>query len=256
MLGKDIKTTGGAFVIRLPFADRVEAGRLLAAELATHKLPANVVVLALPRGGLPVGLEIAKAFGAPLDVVVVRKLGVPWRPELAMGAITSGSMQILDEDLIGALGIPRERIDAVITREKAEVERRENLYRKGRPALDLHGRTVVLVDDGLATGSTMLVAARYVRSLKPGKTLIAVPVGSVEACQRLKKEADDCVCLATPETFAAVGQWYVDFRQVTDTEVRYFLEQGWPFAKLPEEPEPEQKEEPALATPSAAVRRP
>ena len=127
--------------------------------------------------------------------------------------------------MIGALHISRQEIDAVVARESAEVARREKLYRKGRRGLDLHGRTVLLVDDGLATGSTMLVAARYVRSLKPRKTLIAVPVGSVQACQRLKKEADNCVCLATPEPFTAVGEWYVDFRQVTDVEVQRFLEQ-------------------------------
>jgi predicted phosphoribosyltransferase len=212
-------------MIHLPFADRVEAGRLLASELVRRKLPENVIVLALPRGGLPVGLEVAKAFGAPLDVVIVRKLGVPWQPELAMGAIASGSFQALDEDLIESLGISSAEIDAVVARERAEVARREKLYRKGRPELDLHDRTVLLVDDGLATGSTMLVAARYVRSLEPRKSLIAVPVASVEACRRLRNEADACICLATPEPFAAVGQWYVDFRQVTDAEVQSFLEQ-------------------------------
>jgi len=211
-------------MIQLPFADRAEAGSLLAAELAKLKLPANVIVLALPRGGLPVGLEVAKKLQAPLDVVIVRKLGVPWQPELAMGAIASGSVQTLDQDLIRALGISREEVDAVIDKERAEVERREKLYRKGRPALDLRGKTVLLVDDGLATGSTMLVAARYVRSLKPARMLIAVPVGSVQACERLKMEADDCICLATPEPFVAVGQWYADFPQVTDSEVQRFLE--------------------------------
>lgn len=211
-------------MIQLPFANRVEAGRLLATELVTRKLQGDVIVVALPRGGLPVGLEVAKTFRAPLDVVIVRKLGVPWQPELAMGAIATGSFQALDEGLIRGLGIPSEEIDAVVARESAEVARREKLYRRGRPALDLHGRTVVLVDDGLATGSTMLVAARYVRSLKPRQTVIAVPVGSVQACQRLRKEADDCVCLATPQPFAAVGEWYVDFRQVTDAEVQHFLE--------------------------------
>ena len=210
-------------MIQLPFADRAEAGRLLAAELASRKLPGSVIVLALPRGGLPVGLEVAEALGAPLDVVVVRKLGVPWQPELAMGAVAGGSFQTLDQELIGELRVSRQEIDAVVARESAEVARRETLFRKGRAALDLHGRTVVLVDDGLATGSTMLVAARYVRSLKPRKTLIAVPVGSVQACQRLKKEADECVCLATPQPFAAVGEWYVDFRQVTDGEVQSYL---------------------------------
>jgi len=211
-------------MIRLPFADRAEAGRLLAAELVAYKLQGDVVILALPRGGLPVGLEVAKALAVPLDVVIVRKLGVPWRPELAMGAIASGSFQTLDEELVRALRIPRDEIDAVIARERAEVARREKLYRRGRRALDLHGRTVVLVDDGLATGSTMLVAANYVRSLKPRRMLIAVPVGSIQACERLRNEADDCICLATPEPFAAVGQWYADFRQVTDAEVQRFLE--------------------------------
>jgi predicted phosphoribosyltransferase len=198
----------------------------LAAELATRKLPGNVIVLALPRGGLPVGLEVAKKLQAPLDVVIVRKLGVPWQPELAMGAIASGSVQTLDRDLIRELNISREDIDAVIETEKAELERREKLYRRGRPALDLRGRTALLVDDGLATGSTMLVAVRYVRSLKPGRTLVAVPVASVQACEHLKMEADECICLATPELFSAVGQWYADFPQVSDSEVQRFLEAG------------------------------
>jgi len=211
-------------VIQLPFADRAEAGRLLAAELDLLKLSANVIVLALPRGGLPIGLEVAKKLRAPLDVVIVRKLGVPWQPELAMGAIASGSVQTLDHDLIRALGVSRAQIEAVIDKEKVELERREKLYRKGRPALDLRGRTALLVDDGLATGSTMLVAARYVRSLKPARTLIAVPVASVQACERLKTEADDCICLATPEPFVAVGQWFADFPQVTDSEVQRFLD--------------------------------
>jgi putative phosphoribosyl transferase len=210
-------------MIQLPFADRAEAGRLLATELATLELPGEVVVIALPRGGLPVGLEVAKTLRAPLDVVIVPKLGVPWQPELAMGAIASGSVQTLDHDLIRALGISRAQIDAVIDKEKVELERREKLYRKGRPALDLRGRTALLVDDGLATGSTMLVAARYVRSVKPARTLIAVPVASVQACERLKTE-DDCICLATPEPFVAVGEWYADFPQVTDSEVQRLLE--------------------------------
>jgi putative phosphoribosyl transferase len=211
---------------QLPFSDRVEAGRLLAAELASRSLPANVVVLALPRGGVPVGLEVAKALHAPLDVVVVRKLGVPWQPELAMGAIAGGSAQVLNQELIADLHISPQEVHAIVAKERAEVERREKLYRAGRPAPDLRGRVVLLVDDGLATGSTMLVAARYVRALKPEKMIIAVPVGSAEGCERLKKEADDFLCLATPESFMAVGEWFRDFRQVSDAEVRQLLEES------------------------------
>jgi predicted phosphoribosyltransferase len=224
-------------MIHLPFADRAEAGRLLANELRARDLPGNVVVLALPRGGLPVGHQIAQALGAPLDVVIVRKLGVPWQPELAMGAIASGSFHTLDRNLIETLQIPREQIDAIVARESAEVVRREILYRRGRPALDLRGQTVLLVDDGLATGSTMLVAARYVRSLEPDQILIAVPVGSVQACRTLGRASDDCICLATPVPFHAVGAWYTDFRQVTDAEVQHILEQNRHPAVMTSQPE-------------------
>jgi predicted phosphoribosyltransferase len=210
----------------LPFSDRVEAGRLLAAELVSRKLPANAIVLALPRGGVPVGLEVAKALHAPLDVVVVRKLGVPWQPELAMGAIAGGSVQVLNDELIADLRVSQQEVQAAIAKERAEVERREKLYRSGLPAPDLQGRVVLLVDDGLATGSTMLVAARYVRVFKPAKVIIAVPVGSSEACERLKKEADEFVCLATPEFFMAVGEWFEDFRQVSDFEVQRLLQES------------------------------
>jgi putative phosphoribosyl transferase len=213
-------------MINLPFADRAEAGRLLGGELALRKLPPNVVVLALPRGGVPVGFEVAKMLNAPLDVVVVRKLGVPWQPELAMGAIAGNSTLILNHELIRDLRISQREIDAAVAKERPEVERREKLYRRGRPALRLEGETALLVDDGLATGSTMLVAARYVRALKPAKTIIAVPVGSKEACDLLKREADELVCLATPEYFMAVGEWFVDFRQVNDSEVQRLLEES------------------------------
>ena len=213
-------------MIHLPFTDRTEAGRLLAVKLASLKLPANVVILALPRGGLPVGLEVAKKLGAPLDVVVVRKLGVPWQPELAMGAIAGGSIQTLDQDLIRALNISHDEINTVIAREKVELERRERLYRKGRPALDLRGRTVVLVDDGLATGSTMLVAARHARSHAPERILVAVPVATDQACLRLQGEVDDCICLASPQPFEAVGEWYIDFSQVDDSKVQHLLEEA------------------------------
>ncbi len=210
-------------MIHLPFADRAEAGRLLAAELRSRHFT-NPVVLALPRGGVPVGWKVAKTLGAPLDVVVVRKLGVPWQPELAMGAIAGGVFRTLDKELIAGLHISGQQVDEAIAKESAELARREELYRQGRREIDVQGRTVLLVDDGLATGSTMLVAARYVRSLKPSRTVIAVPLGSVQACLRLKKEADECICLATPQPFAAVGAWYTDFRQVTDSEVQTLLE--------------------------------
>jgi len=209
-------------LVELPFQDRAEAGRLLGAELASQKLGANTVVMALPRGGLPVGFEVAEALKAPLDVVVVRKLGVPWQPELAMGAIAGGT-RILDRRVIQECQISDEAVEAVIARETQEMERREKLYRRGLAALDLAGRTVVLVDDGLATGSTMVAAARHIRSAHPHKLIVAVPVGSSQACNRLRKEADECVCLALPEPFFAVGEWYTDFRQVTDAQVQAIL---------------------------------
>jgi putative phosphoribosyl transferase len=224
-------------MVRLPFADRVEAGRLLGDELASRKLPLNTIVLALPRGGVPVGLAVANALHAPLDVVVVRKLGVPWQPELAMGAIAGRSGRVLDEQLIAELRLSREEVDAVTSRERMEVERREKLYRGGRPEPDLRRWTAVLVDDGLATGSTMVVAARYVRSLKPRKLIIAVPVASAQACQRVRTEADICVCLATPGRFVAVGEWYLDFHQVSDAEVQQLLEQGRHHVELAKERE-------------------
>jgi predicted phosphoribosyltransferase len=208
----------------LPFRNRSEAGQQLAAELGQQKLPSNTVVLALPRGGVPVGFAIAHTLHLPLDVIVARKLGVPWQPELAMGAMAGQSMA-LDEELIRDLHISRKDVDAVISREGAELERREKLYRGGRPACDLNGRSVVLVDDGLATGSTMLAAARCVRNLAPASLRIAVPVGSREACQLVKSECEECVCLALPRPFGSVGQWYEDFRQVSDVEVTTLLEQ-------------------------------
>jgi putative phosphoribosyl transferase len=209
-------------VLALPFHNRTEAGRLLAGELVDHDLGADLIVLALPRGGVPVAAEVAQRLKAPLDVVIVRKLGVPWQPELAMGAL-AGTTRILDHALIDQLRISDSDVDAVTDRESKELERRELLYRGDRPTPALEGRVVILVDDGLATGSTMLAAVRDVRSAHPQKVIVAVPVASTQACSRFKKEVDDCICLAVPEPFIAVGEWYVDFRQVSDAEVQAIL---------------------------------
>jgi len=212
-------------MLELPFRDRAEAGRLLGAQLATHNLPKDSIVLALPRGGVPVGFEVARALGLPLDVMVARKLGVPWQPELAMGAIASGGIQVLDEELIRQESISQQDVNAIAAREEQEAERREQLYRAGRSPLELQNRTVILVDDGLATGSTMLAAVKCVKSLKPSAVIVAVPVASQQACAHLRKEADQCVCLAVPRPFRAVGEWYQDFRQTSDGEVRDLLRQ-------------------------------
>ncbi len=206
----------------LPFPDRAEAGRLLGAELASRRIGTNWLVMALPRGGVPVGAEVARVLKVPLDVVIVRKLGVPWQPELAMGAI-AGAGRVVDYRLIRELRIPDEDMELVIARETLEMERREKLYRGGLPPRDLRHHTVLLVDDGLATGSTMVAAARHVRSLSPQALIIAVPVASSQACSALRDEADECICLAVPKPFVAVGQWYQEFGQVTDAEVQDIL---------------------------------
>lgn len=212
--------------MQLPFRDRAEAGRLLGAELATRSLPKGSIVLALPRGGVPVGFEIARALGLPLDVLVVRKLGVPRQPELAMGAIASNGVYILDENLIRKENIPPEEIERVAAHEVQEIERRERLYRGNRPPPDLRNRPVILVDDGLATGATMRAAVKCVNSLQPSAVLVAAPVASRQACALIRHEAVDCVCLATPTPFIAVGEWYQDFHQTTDAEVQELLQQA------------------------------
>lgn len=212
-------------MLELPFRDRTEAGRLLGAQLAGREFPKDSIVLALPRGGVPVAFEVARALGLPLDVIVVRKLGVPWQPELAMGAIASGGVRVLDEPLIRMEGISQEDVEAVAGREEQEAERREQLYRAGRPALELRDRTVILVDDGLATGSTMQAAVKCVKSLQPAAVVVAAPVASRQACVRLRQVADECECLAVPERFGSVGEWYQDFKQTSDAEVRDLLRQ-------------------------------
>lgn len=215
-------------MVHLPFADRMEAGRLLAKEVAARNIcePHDAtVVMALTRGGVPVGFAVADRLHIPLDVLVVRKLGVPWQPELAMGAIAGGT-SILDDRMIRQLRISAGDIGDTVEREHAEMKRREELCRDSNPALDLSGRAAILVDDGLATGSTMLAAVRHVRSLGPARVIVAVPVGSKEACDYLRREVDDLVCLATPERFFAVGTWYRDFEQVSDDDVRRLLAEG------------------------------
>jgi putative phosphoribosyl transferase len=206
-----------------PFSNRAEAGELLAARFSALADRADVIVLALPRGGVPVGYEVARALGVALDVFVVRKLGVPGHEELAMGAIASGDVRLVNHDVVDALGIPANVIDQVTVRERLELERREQLYRGSRPLAPLSHKTVLLVDDGLATGSTMRAAVTAVRAQHPAKIIVAVPVGAPSTCSELSKDADEVVCLRTPEPFVAVGLWYRDFTPTSDAEVRALL---------------------------------
>jgi predicted phosphoribosyltransferase len=207
----------------MAFRDRTDAGRRLAAKLGRYAGRPDVIVLALPRGGVPVGYEVARALGVPLDVFVVRKLGVPGREELAMGAIASGGVRVVNEEVVRALGITPEELDEAAAREAEELRRREEAYRDGRPAPGLRDKVVVLVDDGLATGSTMRAAVAAVRRLDPARVVVAVPVGAGETCGEFREVADEVVCLAAPEPFFAVGNWYEDFSQTTDDEVRDLL---------------------------------
>jgi len=206
-----------------PFNDRREAGVELANRLQTYKGRSDVVVLALPRGGVPVAYQVARALGVPLDVFLVRKLGVPGHRELAMGAIASGGVRVLNEDVVRALGIPQRAIDEVALEEQAELERREGAYRDGRTLIDLRDRTVLLIDDGLATGSTMKAAVQAVRAYGPTRIVVAVPVGAPQTCDEFTGVADEIVCARRPERFSAVGQWYRDFSETSDNEVRELL---------------------------------
>lgn len=212
----------GIVVVRLPFRDRFEAGRLLGGQIRSLVPGSNVVVVALPRGGVSVGFEVAQVLAAPLDIVVVRKLGVPAQPELAMGAIC-GEVRVLDQELISHLRVSQKEVEEVTRQETFELNRREKLYRARIGALDVRDHTAVLVDDGLATGLTMLAAATHIRKLQAKKLIVAVPVSSDHGCKMLARETDECIALATPEPFSAVGEAYEDFRQVTDAEVEYML---------------------------------
>lgn len=205
------------------FKDRVHAGRELARLLAPYAHRPDVTVLGLPRGGMPVAAEVARALGVPFDVFLVRKLGVPGHEELAFGAIAQGGVQVLNEALIADLDLPPSAIERVAARERAELERRDELYRGGRPFPVLDDRTVILIDDGLATGATMEAAVTALRRLRPARVVVAAPVGARETCDRLSAIGDEVVCAATPAPFDAVGLWYEDFSQTTDDEVRALL---------------------------------
>ena len=210
-----------------PFRDRFEAGRLLGPAVNERlRGRSDIVVLALPRGGVPVGYEVARALGAPLDVFIVRKLGVPGHEELAMGAIASGGVRVLKDDVLRHIPVPKQTIEAVAAREQMELVRRERSYRGSKPPLDVSGKTVVVVDDGLATGSTMRAAVRALRAMNAATIIVAVPVAAQETCEEFRAEVDDIVCLRTPEPFQAVGLWYEDFTQTTDEEVHELLSGG------------------------------
>ncbi|MBD2346583.1 phosphoribosyltransferase [Anabaena subtropica] len=205
------------------FKDRTAAGQVLAKKLADYANRPNILVLALPRGGVPVGFEVAKALNAPLDVLVVRKLGVPDNEELAMGAIASGGVRILNQSIVNQFQIPDEVIARVAVQQERELKRRENMYRGDRPFPDLKGQTVILVDDGLATGATMWAAVMSVKQQQPKEVVIAVPVAAPETCEEMQSKVEKIICANTPTPFYSVGLWYEKFPQTTDDEVRELL---------------------------------
>jgi predicted phosphoribosyltransferase len=205
------------------FPNRAEAGRQLAEKLVKYSGCDNVIVLGLPRGGVPVAYEVAKRLRAPLDVFIVRKLGVPGFEELAAGAIASGGVRVLNEEVVRAIPYASEAIEAVTARETAELQRREQIYREGRPAPELRDKIVILVDDGLATGATMRAAVKALRQRGAAKIVVAVPVGPPDTCHELSQQADETICLSTPPFFQAVGQYYEDFSQTRDDDVRDLL---------------------------------
>jgi putative phosphoribosyl transferase len=205
------------------FKDRADAGKRLAERLLEYANRADVIVLGVPRGGVPVAAEIAARLNAPLDVFVLRKLGVPWQEELAFGAIASGGIRVLDEEIVESTGITPRTIEEVTARESRELERRQLVFRGSLPSLNLAGRTVILVDDGIATGSSLRAAVKALRQMNPARLVIAVPVAPESTCRRMKAEVDDLVCLYSPESFFAIGQFYSDFSQTSDAEVAELL---------------------------------
>ncbi len=213
--------------MELPLKNRTAAGQALARELQQYGRRKDVIVLALPRGGVPVAAEIATAVGAELDLLLVRKLGTPGHEELAMGAIASGGNRVMNEDVVHGLDISEAVIQRVEDRERQELQRREKAYRGDRPWPALANRCVILVDDGLATGATMRAAVAAVRQEKPARLVVAVPVAPPDTVEMLREQVDEMVCLAEPEPFVAIGVWYVDFSQVGDDEVRQILAQAW-----------------------------
>src|ERR1700752_2248479 len=208
------------------FRDRRDAGRKLAQKLTAYAGRTDVIVLALPRGGVPVAYEVALALHAPLDIFIVRKLGLPGHEELAVGAIASGGTRVLNEDIIGYLNISEAVIDAIAQRELQELERRERAYRGDRPPLDVGGRTIILIDDGLATGASMRAAVAGLRTQNPAHIVVAVPKAAPETCEALEPEVDQMICATTPEPFYGVSRWYEDFSQTTDEEVKMLLEEA------------------------------
>jgi putative phosphoribosyl transferase len=219
-------TTRGAFGSGHRFADRREAGEALGAALAGRVRPHEALVLGLARGGLPVAWHVARALSAELDILIVRKLGFPGQEELALGAVASGGAQVLNDDVCRAAGITPDRIEAIAARERAEIERRECRYRGGRPAAPIDDRTVILVDDGLATGASMLVAVQAVRARTPRRLIVGVPVGPPETVALVRPAVDELICLEMPPFFVAVGLWYEDFRPVSDEEIVRLLERS------------------------------
>jgi len=206
------------------FSDRIDAGRRLAKKLDVYAGRNDVLVLGIPRGGVPVAFQVATELGAPLDVFVVRKLGVPSHEELAFGAIATGGVRVLDAQIVDEVGISELEIERIAAKERQELNRRESVYRGGRPPLNLGGKTVILVDDGIATGASTLAAITALRELKPARIVLAAPVAPASTCRRLRRKVDDLVCLDTPEDFFAIGQFYEDFSQVSDEEVTSLLQ--------------------------------